>query len=207
MSHPHTIEVRGDGVVLNGSTLSPQESMKILDNVRSGVGTLRYKRVGESLAKAGSHVWRIQNEAGEGPYRSEAFEPQDLEGEISEQKPHPAAEFENWKDIQDQGGVFGFERPEHAMAWFGYDALHTLKVNGFPLVKVPAERMWRAKSGRQVAFIPVIKKNESEGQSREDVPTPPKLDRDTTVPAAGNLEALASKEPTGIPAFVEVNDL
>jgi len=108
MDRPHTVEVRGDGVVLNGSALSPQESMKLLDNVRSGVGTLRYKRVGEGLAEAGSHV---------------------------------------------------------------------------------------------------IKKNESEDQSREDVPEPPKLDRDTTVPAAGNLEALASKEPTGIPAFVEVNDL
>lgn len=95
MDRPHIVEVRGDGVVLNGSVLSPQESMKLLDNVRSGVGTLRYKRVGQ-LAKA-----------------EELFE----------------------------------------------------------------------------------------------IPEPPKLDRDATVPAAGNLEALASKEPAGIPAFVEVNDL
>lgn len=101
MSHPHTIEVRGDGVVLNGSTLSPQESMKILDNVRSGVGTLRYKKPVQALAK----------------------------------------------------------------------------------------------------------KSEGQSDSTTESPGPPKLDRDVTVPAVSNLAALAEKQPGGLVAFVEVNDL
>ena len=40
---PHTLEMHGDNVVLDGQTLPPEERVKLLENLRNNVGTIRYR--------------------------------------------------------------------------------------------------------------------------------------------------------------------
>lgn len=49
---------------------------------------------------------------------------------------------------------FGFESPEHARVWFGPQNLDRMKQHGWELQRVPAQKIWRSKSGRQVVFLP-----------------------------------------------------
>lgn len=51
---PHLLEAAGDALTLDGNALSPAESAKIMENVRGGAATLRYKQqpAGEPVNKA-----------------------------------------------------------------------------------------------------------------------------------------------------------
>lgn len=42
MDQPHRVEVRGSAVVLDGNALEPEEAQRLLADVRSGLGSLRY---------------------------------------------------------------------------------------------------------------------------------------------------------------------
>lgn len=50
--------------------------------------------------------------------------------------------------------VFGFESPEHAEAWFSRGSLQQLDKLGFKLRAVPAKKIYRSNSGKQVMFEP-----------------------------------------------------
>jgi hypothetical protein len=50
--------------------------------------------------------------------------------------------------------LFGFEHPDHARAWFGDDNLETMRQHGWELMPVPARKVFRSASGKQIAFLP-----------------------------------------------------
>ncbi len=63
--------------------------------------------------------------------------------------------FDEWSDAENQKQLhFGFESPAHAREWFGNEGLAQMRNEGFELTPVRAKRIWRSKSGRQVAFLP-----------------------------------------------------
>jgi hypothetical protein len=49
---------------------------------------------------------------------------------------------------------FGFEDPNDAVAWFGAPQMSEFSKQGFHLREVPAVKVWRSESGRQVMFHP-----------------------------------------------------
>ena len=116
-------------------------------------------------------VWRVQDQHGLGPYQAAAaLEDGLVPGDPSNQ-PEPDRDFTARElkvgRIPAHGtygygqAVFGFESPKHAVRWFGdiggrggANALKWMGDQGFSLVQVPASKVWRSKSGRQVMFVP-----------------------------------------------------
>lgn len=116
-------------------------------------------------------VYRVENELGEGPYGmtrtlgqvvSRAAGAFGEEGDSYLRQPPPSEDFP-----EEESGLltdpmkkphnplrFGFESPEHAINWFGQNSLHVLQQHGFNIKKVPASKVYRSKTGKQVMFIP-----------------------------------------------------
>jgi len=124
-------------------------------------------------------VWRVQNTKGEGPYVTGA----DIQDDTAGNAPDPIEDFTDQDQSEsgynpddagmvdwfegrasartNQGPRFAFLKPEDANEWFGGDNLKRLATQGFNLVQVPAARVWRSESGKQVMYHPpVTKKNE-----------------------------------------------
>lgn len=128
----------------------------------------------------GLHVYRVQGINDRGPYSLEGpsgaahmhwgipAERTTTEGAsqhglvkptVGNVQPGPILDFDNhdWNFLthnQKQVLRFGFESPEHARAWFGPEALERMAQQGYHLQRVPAQRIWRSKSGRQVVYLP-----------------------------------------------------
>lgn len=119
-------------------------------------------------------IWRIENEKGEGPYTGRVGvsgypypkEPV-VEGsgtlgspeDIDQRRPVPSNDFTFDEHAMLGRGhnknlKFGFMSPEHAQTWFGNEALNLFRQKGFVLRQVPAQKVWRSNSGRQVMFEP-----------------------------------------------------
>ncbi len=47
---------------------------------------------------------------------------------------------------------FAFEKPEHALKWWGRDGLQKLYEAGYRVREVPASKVYRSASGKQVFF-------------------------------------------------------
>jgi predicted GNAT family acetyltransferase len=91
---------------------------------------------------------------------------------------------------------FGFERPEHAVDWFGEQGLRDLASQGFKLVKLPAIEVRRSSSGRQIMYKP-----HKPTTFQHMVAAFPELDQETQIQSP-------QPEPTGLePAQVRPNQL
>src|ERR1017187_9926137 len=110
-------------------------------------------------------VYRVQNEEGRGPYSLSWKDPNgDKVREALNSTPwsyqtYPQQDFINkeWRDNPEQelGHLkFAFASPKHADKWFGGDGLAKLSELGFKVAPVKATKVYRSKSGRQLAFIP-----------------------------------------------------
>lgn len=103
-------------------------------------------------------VWRVENEAGEGPYDAGATAGEGPKGS------RPGVDFavlpEDEKAwwTRHRGWRFGFARKEDAVAWFGEARLKKLAEKGYRLVKKEAAIIEPSKSGMQVFYLPVEKK-------------------------------------------------
>jgi ADP-ribose pyrophosphatase YjhB (NUDIX family) len=120
-------------------------------------------------------VHRIQNAAGEGPYsrnapaavvvagrkhyynklKSGAPDPQPVPHRDFPEHEHEQLVLAN-QDEEDGGNPFrfAFEKPEHASEWFGPEAMDVMKQHGYTLQQVPAARVYRSNSGRQLMYLP-----------------------------------------------------
>lgn len=113
-------------------------------------------------------VYRVQNKEGRGPYEMWRREGNHYNGPIGkiisqapihgEQGLHPDADFSDdaraWNDQDHSRGLYGFEKPEHAEAWFGKEGMKGLQAQGFSVVPRQAGRVHRSRSGQQVLFMP-----------------------------------------------------
>jgi hypothetical protein len=105
-------------------------------------------------------VYRVQDAEGRGPY-AQAAVPEGLWGN-TRTTPAPHRDFiddpqaYNALDREEGNarGLFGFERPEDADAWFGRAGMNKLRVAGFDVVPRRASRVHRSMSGKQVLFTP-----------------------------------------------------
>ena len=100
------------------------------------------------------YVYRVQTASGVGPYNCDES-PAKWSREAPRRRPSPFSDLEG-DDLKTfkgpQTGHFAFEKPEHAIDWFGEKMLNKLHDAGYALYKVPAKRVWRSKSGRQVMY-------------------------------------------------------
>jgi GNAT superfamily N-acetyltransferase len=119
----------------------------------------------EKMAKIYDHptqpmmVWRYENADGVGPHRSGA-----VSARASVNRPAPVKDFDaaDWNEFGDpiyEGEPsseirFGFLNEVDAHKWFGARNKDKLYHAGQDLVQVPAKKVWRSRSGKQVAFIP-----------------------------------------------------
>jgi hypothetical protein len=106
------------------------------------------------------HVYRVENAAGEGPYKTG-------DAEAGRRESEPAARAHRLRpevfEAMDQNGYkFGFENPQQAINWFGGKSFRALQQKGFKLVQVPAQQVWQSKSGTQCIYAPA----ESLGKTR-----------------------------------------
>lgn len=105
-------------------------------------------------------LWRMQNDAGEGPYNPDStFLPRDLwaEGDHDAANGKPGLRTDPGftpEDKENHGQVhkFGFETPEHLNAWFTPVEQDRLAYHGFKPTKVKAKKVWT--SGKQVFYEP-----------------------------------------------------
>lgn len=111
-------------------------------------------------AKNPKTVWRVQDEMGNGPYRTASGTVPRIAGRLGDgvySQPSPVLDFEHheWMDNPSKREhIFGFEKPEDAVDWFGGANLEDLAEHGFHLQEVPAVKIYRSKSGKQVIFKP-----------------------------------------------------
>lgn len=117
-------------------------------------------------------VYRVQNAAGEGPYGVATFggnpysphqrqlvdvlDNSTLTGQDpNKHQPPPHLDFPDKESrLMNQGHLYGFEDPKHAEHWFGQTGLKDLKELGYDLKPIPAQRIYRSKSKKQVLFLP-----------------------------------------------------
>lgn len=122
-------------------------------------------------------VYRVQNAKGEGPYGRTAPTAVIVAGRnhyIAAQKrgeenpqPNPPVDFppDDMKAFREASDYdenyeptnpyrFGFEKPEHAQDWFGSHAMEVMKQHGYTLQQVPAQKVYRSNSGKQLFFLP-----------------------------------------------------
>lgn len=117
-------------------------------------------------------VYRMENAAGEGPYRG----PDKIWARLPDKSqdatlPAPHFDFDPNEHEALYGGQvrFGFQSPEHAHQWFGQQNIDFLKQHGYTLKPVQAVKVWVGKSGRQVMYTPhaEVAKVELPGKSAE----------------------------------------
>lgn len=148
-------------------------------------------------------VYRVQNAKGEGPYARTAPTAVVVAGRnhyIAAQKrgeenpqPNPPVDFppDDMKAFREASDYdenyeptnpyrFGFEKPEHADDWFGAHAMDVMKQHGYTLQQVPAQKVYRSNSGKQVFFLPY-------GLSKSDVSPTAQYAIDTLRKARGPL--------------------
>lgn len=124
-------------------------------------------------AKRPTHVYRIENKNGEGPYRadrpvySELPDYDRIAGVNSNSTaPGPMGDFDTGDRIQSRMGAnrtrFGFLTPQDAENWWGHENLAALRQRGFFLRKVPAAKVWLSRSKKQVMFHPAEVKGKPE---------------------------------------------
>ena len=112
-------------------------------------------------------VWRVQNEAGQGPYYG-TDELKWHDTPHNDTRNHPPPQFDKGFDRNDISAMtdfhpvprsvrhenpsFGFESEEHLKNWFSPVELHRLAGLGFKPVKLKARKVWS--SGKQAFFLP-----------------------------------------------------
>lgn len=98
------------------------------------------------------HVYRVENSAGEGPYKAGSLKQDDA----NPNQPPAHTDFppEVFEAMDEQGHKFGFETPQQAINWFGGKSFRALQQQGFKLVQVPAKQVWPSKSGTQCIYAP-----------------------------------------------------
>jgi hypothetical protein len=103
-------------------------------------------------AKKPAMVWRVENDRGIGPYTTGHV---NHLPDLMHEGPDPDEDFSHreFASFKTSPVLYGFERPEQAAEWFGQENLDHLAQQGHTLRQVPAAKVWRANSGKQVAFI------------------------------------------------------
>jgi hypothetical protein len=116
------------------------------------------------------HIWRVENDRGEGPYniykqppteqtespvegvdRAGEFEGVesalvDYPGPIAQLDPKEDFSTRSYNVLSRKGYPFGFKTAEHAINWFSEEGLEKLKEHGYHLKQVPARRVWAARA-------------------------------------------------------------
>jgi len=124
-------------------------------------------------------VWRVENEHGEGPYTTADDAAMDILDRHGGEQPDPFIDFKpaELRKLPKEGMLsskqnylFGFEKPEHAEAWFGKEGLAHLASIGYPLRQRPASEVYRSQSGKQVFFKPHVRALKAEPKASGDPP-------------------------------------
>jgi hypothetical protein len=104
-------------------------------------------------------VYRVQDKHGRGPYAALALDPEDARHSPTtpDARRDFSDDFHASRLIGRAGGLYGFERPEHAEEWFGREGMRKLRMQGFEVRPVQAKKVHRSMSGRQVVYEPFDK--------------------------------------------------
>lgn len=108
------------------------------------------------------HVYRIENEHGDGPYTGGVAGglPDYDRVQAAPHAPSPRIDFtpddrvDSGLDRYPPTPRFGFLTPHDAENWWGHENLSALRERGFYLRKVPAAKVWLSNTKKQVMFHP-----------------------------------------------------
>jgi hypothetical protein len=136
---------------------------KIFDWVETNFAQYRRQLTARVAAKiydsdeAPMYVWRVENEQGIGPYRM--YLPDmgiayDGDESVVSAHPYPHEDFSEKEQKERHGKLYGFATEQDAIRWFSNAGLESMRPFGFQLKRVPARRVWKSQSGRQVFFEP-----------------------------------------------------
>ncbi len=142
-------------------------------------------------------VYRFQDSRGRGPYAAVAMNGRQYAA--SRRRPGPRDDFDDadwgrlWNDGEmDRRFHFGFEKPEDALAWFGPRLMRNLQRQGFKLAVVPAQKVLRSQSGKQVVFLPTALKPDIFG---DHVKLDPAIVREHVVMRGGGFRREPIEDP------------
>jgi len=103
-------------------------------------------------------VYRVQDHKATGIYSAVSGLAPTLHHRSYESAPSPWNDFhdDEWgRNYSDRHRfLFAFEKPEHALDWFTAEGLARFRDGGFHLTEVPAKKIIKSLSGRQVIFLP-----------------------------------------------------
>jgi hypothetical protein len=165
--------------------MSAQELANNLEMVQEEKSQTRREAMAEVKAPDGQqlYVWRVEDAQGRGPHSAGAMRNvgDEYDGmQAWRMRPVPVDDFSEedaaaggfefvrdgfMRDLkqteESKNKLFGFMAKEDAETWFGPRTLEALREQGFELKRMPARRVWRSESGRQVFFEPLHARREA----------------------------------------------